>query len=1059
MSKFTPMTQTPYKRYLKVSAVILLFLFVLLGFRWLWFWTFAAPDHPSAVQGVLDLRGWDLEHSRSLALDGEWEFYPGALLSHEDARSQPAGNPNYVEVPGDWGRGMPEGSESSYGYGTYRLRILVDQPLSQPYGFWIQEIMASSAIEINGRKAAEFGRLAESADKYKPRKVSYTATYEQDDVKEIELLVRAANYENPLKGGIVKSIRFGSQAAIDYERWYSIGFQLVTFIVLLLHGLYAVILYFFNPRHKVLLLFFLLLADAGITIVSDHDNLLLIWLPIDFAWALKIRLLSYLWLPYFVLLLARSFEDHADGIRWFRVYSALLGIYSAFVLVAPPPLIYYSMHVRVFSLLYLLPGVWFLYLFARKVARNDQDALFLLFAAMGIVSSIAWGVFTPFNPASSVYFPIDIIGSIICFSAYWFKRFFRNAEENAKLNEQLRASDKLKDQFLANTSHELRTPLHGILNIAQTVAAKEKHAMDRASFENMELLITISRRMSQLLDDLLDVAQLQDKRIVLQKEPLRIQAVASGVAGMLRFITDSKPVQLEIAIADAVPPVLADEKRLVQILFNLVHNALKYTDEGTVVISAESSGELVVVQVSDSGIGMDEETRARIFLPYEQGPHGRSDSGGIGLGLSICKQLVELHGGELTVRSEPGRGSVFSFALPIAVAASLPPEHTPQPQTAEEEKAGGGLILSGNLSGVWPDLPSAAPSFAGEKMNILAVDDDPVNLKVLVGILSTEQYKIRTVSSGREALELLDAEPWDLLIADVMMPHMSGYELTRRVRAHFSISELPVLLLTARSQLADIYTGFLSGANDYVTKPVDALELKYRIWSLTTLKQSVNERLRMEAAYLQAQIHPHFLFNTLNSIMVLSDVDTDKMRNLIDAFASYLRISFDFLNSGNLVELAHELELVRAFLYIEQERFGDRLTIIWEVEPDMDLMLPPLTIQPLVENAVKHGLLRQGKGGTVVIRIVRREGSVLIEFKDNGIGMEQERADQLLNLTMKSKGGIGLSNTNRRLKQRYGKGLSIQSSPGEGTTVSFALPDREGQGGTKPEKPASVLFN
>ncbi len=346
---------------------------------------------------------------------------------------------------------------------------------------------------------------------------------------------------------------------------------------------------------------------------------------------------------------------------------------------------------------------------------------------------------------------------------------------------------------------------------------------------------------------------------------------------------------------------------------------------------------------------------------------------------------------------------------------------------------------------MWPDLPSTAPSFAGDKMNILAVDDDPVNLKVLVGILSTEPYHIRAVSSGQEALELLDTEPWDLLIADVMMPHMSGYELTRRVRAHYSISELPVLLLTARSQPADIYTGFLSGANDYVTKPVDALELKYRIWSLTTLKQSVNERLRMEAAYLQAQIHPHFLFNTLNSIMVLSDIDPDKMRDLIDAFASYLRISFDFLNSGRLVGLSHELELVKSFLYIEQERFGDRLSVVWEVEPDMELMLPPLTIQPLVENALKHGLLRQGKGGMIMIRIVRREDSVLIEIKDNGIGMEQERADQLLNLTMKSQGGIGLSNTNRRLKQRYGKGLSIHSKPGEGTTVSFAIPEKSGK--------------
>ncbi|WP_309252368.1 response regulator [Paenibacillus spongiae] len=350
-------------------------------------------------------------------------------------------------------------------------------------------------------------------------------------------------------------------------------------------------------------------------------------------------------------------------------------------------------------------------------------------------------------------------------------------------------------------------------------------------------------------------------------------------------------------------------------------------------------------------------------------------------------------------------------------------------------------MIPGAAIGEMAAAANLPPLLNERKMHILAVDDDPVNLNVLVGILSTEPYTITTAQSAREALILLDTRQWDLLIADVMMPHMSGYELTQRVREHYSLSELPVLLLTARSQPADIYTGFSSGANDYVTKPVDALELKYRIRALTALKQSIHERLRMEAAYLQAQIHPHFLFNTLNSIMALSDIDTDRMRDLGYAFASYLRISFDFLNTGELVELSHELELAKAYLHIEQVRFEDRLSVVWEVEPGISLLLPPLTIQPLIENAVRHGLLSRNQGGTVHIRIARRDGFTLIEVKDNGKGMEQEKVIQLLNPTMKGKGGIGIANTHRRLMQLYGQGLSIVSKPGEGTTVSFVIPD------------------
>jgi len=167
------------------------------------------------------------------------------------------------------------------------------------------------------------------------------------------------------------------------------------------------------------------------------------------------------------------------------------------------------------------------------------------------------------------------------------------------------------------------------------------------------------------------------------------------------------------------------------------------------------------------------------------------------------------------------------------------------------------------------------------------------------------------------------------------------------------------------------------------------------------------------------------------------------MRKLGDAFTSFLHISFDFLNTGELVPLAHELELVQSYLYIEKERFGDRLSVVWEVEPDIELLIPPLTIQPLVENAIKHGLMHRREGSILHIRIVRHNHPTLFEVRDDGRGIEEGIVRQLLDLSTKGKGGIGLSNTNRRLTQMYGKGLSIVSKPGVGTTVSFEIPDRK----------------
>lgn len=215
-------------------------------------------------------------------------------------------------------------------------------------------------------------------------------------------------------------------------------------------------------------------------------------------------------------------------------------------------------------------------------------------------------------------------------------------------------------------------------------------------------------------------------------------------------------------------------------------------------------------------------------------------------------------------------------------------------------------------------------------LKILVVDDDPVNLRVLSSILHEDIYQLTSVLSGQEALRLLEEESYDLLITDVMMPEMSGYELTRRVRERYPMSELPVLLLTARAMREEIYYGFQQGANDYVTKPVDSLELKYRVTGLARLKQTMNHSLRLEIAYLQAQIRPHFLFNALNSIATLSTIDLCEMQRLIDAFSTYLRSSFDLMNTGTWVYLRQELSLVEAYLYIEKVRFGERLEVKWE---------------------------------------------------------------------------------------------------------------------------------
>ncbi|WP_141501529.1 ATP-binding protein [Paenibacillus luteus] len=1038
------------KNKIRLSHIIYLVLFILIlvSVRWSWHDWLSLSNPPTVKQGLLDLRGIDLENQQSFPMDGDWLFYPGQWIG--STNSGDASDGQMLQVPGNWNAAFNPAQKNAYGYGTYYVKILLDRPLSEPLSIWFQSIYTASQVEINGEVLAEFGVLAESKDEHISETKSFMVTYAQKDQMELNVFVRAANQESPLQGGIVRSVQFGTHEVVNKVYLYSLAFQLIVCVIFMLHAMYALIIYLMNRRKKEFIIFFFLMAASAMTVAVHHHGLLFLWMDASFAWMWKIKAFAFMWFSFFLLLMGRGL----GGIRRKGVllygYIFLLLAFTLFVAVGPTEMVLYSLEKGLYMILYYVPLFWTAYYFMRMVFDKGEGALFLVFSVVCVINNILWGTVYYAGTSQFMFYPIDLIAAITSFSAYWFKRYFNNSDENMQLNERLAETNRLKDRFLANTSHELRTPLHGIMNIAQSVLTRKKQVLDEQSQRDMELLVMVSRRMSHMLNDLLDVVRLQEKRISVRLTKVNVQSVAAGVLDMLRFSSEGTKVELRMNIPEDLPHVDADEERLVQILINLVHNALKYTQNGFVELSAKYEKGQVLLQIRDTGAGMDEIMQKRAFIPYEQGSFG---GGGMGLGLSICKELVELHGSKLLLQSQPGKGSVFSFKLAVHEERSQPSAPLLSPPAEMDSEAWSAalvkitsetaaMVASSNTSQELDHISKL--SSAVDQIRVLAVDDDSINLKVLTHILSTENYYIGTANSAGEALDKLHQDQWDLVIADVMMPGMSGYELTRLIRERFTLYELPIILLTARSKPEDIYTGFRAGANDYVTKPVDGLELKYRAWSLSSLKQAVNDRLRMEAAYLQAQIHPHFLFNTLNSITALSEIDSDKMRKLVEAFTFYLRISFDFLTAGKLVSLSRELQLVENYLYIEQQRFEERLQIEWDVKWDRDdVLIPPLTIQPLVENAVRHGILSKAKGGTLSIRIKSEAGAIRVTISDTGIGMNGEQVAKLLSPVGKEERGIGLFNTHSRLTQLYGQGLHIQSEPGAGTAVSFTIPVKD----------------
>ncbi len=467
-------------------------------------------------------------------------------------------------------------------------------------------------------------------------------------------------------------------------------------------------------------------------------------------------------------------------------------------------------------------------------------------------------------------------------------------EERIKLDQLQREAshwrriDKVKDEFLANTSHELRTPLNGIIGIAESLVEGAAGEPSSKLRQNLEMIISSGNRLSNLVNDILDFSRLKTKKMKLNKKPVDICVLTETVLHLSEPLVAGKDLELINEIPPEISPMLADENRLQQVLHNLIGNAIKFTESGSVTISAMEIADAVDVSITDTGIGIAKDKLQDIFKSFEQvDSSDPREYGGTGLGLAITKQLLELHGGTIHVKSEPGKGSTFIFSIPVASpeATGMDSDTIAKAREVEETPL--------------TDSNASLPQWDG-KFRILIVDDEEINQQVLANHLAIDNYSIKQAMSGEEALKALrNGNKIDLVLLDIMMPKMSGYEVSSRIREKYLPSELPIIMLTAKNQVSDLIEGLANGANDYITKPFSRSELLARIRTHLYLKM-------INSAY--ARFVPIEFLRTLGreSIMEvkLGDQVQGEMTVMFSDIRSFTTLSenmtpkenFDFLN-------------------------------------------------------------------------------------------------------------------------------------------------------------------
>jgi PAS domain S-box-containing protein len=384
------------------------------------------------------------------------------------------------------------------------------------------------------------------------------------------------------------------------------------------------------------------------------------------------------------------------------------------------------------------------------------------------------------------------------------KEFRRQAEE----------ASRLKDEFLAVVSHELRSPLNAITGWASLLMTRQ---LDDQTRRAVATILRNAETQTKLIADLLDVSRIVSGQLRLNVRPFQLASVIEAAIEVVRPGADAKSIQIETALDPAAGLIAGDSDRMQQILWNLMSNAVKFTQSGgRVQVRLQRSDAHVEVVVADTGKGIDPQLLPFVFDRFRQGDSSTTrEHGGLGLGLAIVRHLVELHGGVVSARSEGlGRGAEFTIQLPILarLQASL---ETPVHRRAD-------ATASGRI-----------PSLAGTR--ILVVDDDPDAREIAAAILGEAGAEIATASGARQALDLIEQWKPDLLISDIAMPGESGFDLIRKVRALPADAGglIPAIALTAYAHMQDRLKILSAGFQMHVPKPIEPIELATVAASLT----------------------------------------------------------------------------------------------------------------------------------------------------------------------------------------------------------------------------------
>ncbi len=779
----------------------------------------------------MNLSSWNFSSHPQVALNGTWEMWWSKLITPSEIGA--VGPGRSVPMPRFWNT-LPQ-PYPALGSATFRLQLKLPTSVSH-WLLRVPNIHCAYTLYINGQKALQMGNPSQDPRRYRdalrPRVVPFTAKASQ-----VEILINIVN-ESDMYGGFRRPFVLGPQQTLlaQYDLNHSLAMAVSGALLSL--GLLQLFVFFLQPykwSHLWLSLFSFCITWRGL---SNGDRLMAEIFPqIPFVVWSKLEYLAVFLGVIFVSLYLRSLYRSLWPNRIilpFLGYTALFAGLNIFL-----PLETFAYLFPFYEIPLLGVVVIFFVVPLRGARRRHRGSWIvmsgILILAIGTVNDLLYLE----NLVSTGYILDKLLLVFMLFQSFLLSRQLADDYHiiERQVKEQL-AVGKLKDEFLARVSHELRTPLYGMLGIADTLEKEDKGSLTPVQKYHVGLLNQVSQRLLEMVTKILDFSDLKRCRVSVNLTPVPLKA---AIDFLMPYFHQNDAVPVVNAVSEDFPPVYGDLVLIQQLIYQLVENAIKHTEAGTVRLEATRLPSRAAIHVIDTGKGIPKTKQALLFESFHQGEDAETRTkAGLGLGLALCREIVQQMNGSISLTSEEEKGTTVTFTLPWAAAelTSLNPQEMPEATKNQYIPVGSWAKSFASSRTLVP--PPAMTDEGGAQKTLLLVDDEPVNIILLRNFLKPTGFSLLEARNGFEALELMQKQPIDLMILDIMMPGMSGYEVCHKVREFHSPLTLPIILLTAKSSVEDIQRGLSCGANDYMTKPVRREEILERVKQHLGITELVN---------------------------------------------------------------------------------------------------------------------------------------------------------------------------------------------------------------------------